>query len=93
MAEYIKRDEALKALLQVSAPTPSESYIVEKCIDKINDVPAAEVAPVRHGYWKQNPNMPTQYSCSVCGRCIEDEQCNPKQVFLYCHCGAKMDKE
>jgi hypothetical protein len=39
MAEYIKRDAALKALLQVSAPTPSESYIVEKCIEKIIRLP------------------------------------------------------
>ena len=43
MAEYIKRDAALKALCQVSAPTPSESYIVEKCIEKINRLPMMEV--------------------------------------------------
>ena len=43
MAEYIKRDAALKALLQVSAPTPSESYIVEKCIEKINRLSMMEV--------------------------------------------------
>lgn len=46
MAEYIERDVALNALCQVSAPTPPESYIVEKCIDKINDVPAADVVEV-----------------------------------------------
>ena len=43
MAEYIKRDAALKALCQVSAPTPDESYIVEKCIEKINRLPMMEV--------------------------------------------------
>ena len=43
MAEDIKRDAALKALCQVSAPTPSESYIIEKCIEKINRLPMMEV--------------------------------------------------
>lgn len=43
MDEYIKRDKALNALCQVSAPTPFESYIVEKCIDKVNNVPAEDV--------------------------------------------------
>ena len=43
MAEYIKRDAALRALCQVSAPTPDESYIVEKCIEKINRMPMMEV--------------------------------------------------
>jgi hypothetical protein len=43
MAEYIKRDAALRALCQVSAPTPSESYIVEKCIEKVNRLPMIEV--------------------------------------------------
>ena len=43
MAEYINRDAALKALAQVSAPTPDESYIVEKCIEKINRLPMMEV--------------------------------------------------
>lgn len=43
MDRYIGIDAALSALCQVSAPTPSESYIVEKCIDKINGLPILEV--------------------------------------------------
>ena len=43
MVEYIKRDAALRALCQVSAPTPDESHIVEKCIEKINRLPMMEV--------------------------------------------------
>lgn len=45
MAEYIDRDELLKELCTVSAPTPSESWIVEKCIEKVNEHPTADVVP------------------------------------------------
>ena len=45
MAEYIDRDELLKELCTVSAPTPSESWIVEKCIEKVNEQPTADVVP------------------------------------------------
>ena len=46
MAEYIDRDELLKELCTVSAPTPSESWIVEKCIEKVNEQPDADVVEV-----------------------------------------------
>ena len=36
---YIERETVIKELASVLAPTPSESYIVEKCIDKVNGVP------------------------------------------------------
>ena len=45
MAEYIDRDELLKELCTVSAPTPSESWIVEKCIEKVNEQHTADVVP------------------------------------------------
>ena len=48
--EYIEREAAIKELCQVSAPTPSESYIVEKCIGKIDNMPAADVIKSRELY-------------------------------------------
>ncbi len=60
MAEYIKREAALKALCQVSAPTPDESYIVEKCIDKINRLPMMEVVRCKDC---------TEYGLEKQGRC------------------------
>lgn len=59
--------------------------------EDIKAAPIVDAEPVVHGYWKQNPNMPTQYSCSICRRHIEDMMCNPNKYFPYCHCGAKMD--
>lgn len=59
MAEYIKRNAALKALRQVSAPTPDESYIVEKCIEKINRLPKMEVVRCKDCKYRYTPNSPT----------------------------------
>ena len=63
MAEYIKRDAALRALCQVSAPTPDESHIVEKCIEKIYRLPMMEVVRCKDckhyqtgRYWCSHPN-------------------------------------
>ena len=92
MDEYIKKETVLNALCTVSAPTPTESWIVEKCIEKVNEVFADDVAPVVHGRWIfKNDNC----GCSVCMKCLSYDG---NGVILdlshlpYCpHCGARMD--
>ena len=65
----------------------------------ILDIPAADVAPVRHGRWKKSKGneRPTEngfvhdyrYICDCCGwGCC----CETKLDFRFCpNCGAKMD--
>ena len=57
----------------------------------ISDVrlPAADVAPVRHGCWvKEKSDVLIHWHCSVCEKCYFLEEPNAD----YCpHCGAKMD--
>lgn len=70
----------------------------EEIIDALENLPAADVAPVRHGRWipeicesvsKRNRLIRYRvYSCSVCGRN------NGRAPQIYCpNCGAKMDLE
>lgn len=78
--EYIDREKA-KRLLHIEY-----AYAAEQLLD---EVPAADVAPVVHGRWSSfldgDHIMPERYyRCSRCGR-VESRQ-QP-----YCHCGAKMD--
>jgi DNA-directed RNA polymerase subunit RPC12/RpoP len=58
------------------------------------DIPAADVAPVRHGRWELSPRPASiglgewPYRCSKCGMplvALEPDQAP------YCHCGARMD--
>lgn len=94
MAEYIKR-EALKEHLYggkfqegcAGCDEPGEGCI-ECIVDEIDNFPAADVAPVRRGYWKRDQdNRPT------CSECSEE----PYRKSNYCppnycpNCGAKME--
>ena len=62
-------------------------------------IPAADVAPVRHGRWVslRKGDWTSVYECSECkrketvgcDRSKADEQV--KRLYPYCHCGAIMD--
>ena len=83
MDDYIRR-EAAKAQIR-KAYTRIEDRVAINCV--INDVPAADVAPVRHGQWIKNDNG--TWSCERCHSWIPDEQHYYARFCLYC--GAKMD--
>lgn len=79
MAEYIDREKA-KRLLHIEY-----AYAAEQLLDEI---PAADVAPVVHGVWvcvnKIDPI--SGYRCSKCRRRVGFD------LTPYCpNCGAKMD--
>ena len=89
--EYIEREALVERLKK------------EECdcewLWAILDIPAADVAPVRHGRWKKSKGneRPTEngfvhddrYVCDCCGwGCC----CETKLDFSFCpNCGAKMD--
>ena len=56
----------------------------------IDEIPAADVAPVVHGRWEKQSGL---YSCSECGKtCPYDVQADVIEYWAcnYCpHCGAK----
>lgn len=91
MAEYIEREAAKKAIADSDLiPKYAENNcpVTDKIIDSI---PAADVAPVRHGRWihEETEGGFHNWSCSRCGRGMSN---NPEGIDLYCyHCGAKMD--
>ena len=81
MDEYIKR-KAVIDLITRRYENP------EICTQEINSIPAADVAPVRHGRWVYPIGMAWNYVCSECGKSIGVIK------HKYCpNCGAKMDLE
>ena len=105
MAEYIER----KAALEICAKAYQDRLqMADYCGDtvawninaEIKNIPAADVALVKHGRWKllRKGDWTSVFVCSVCGRretIAESESYNsqlkmPKK-YPYCHCGAKMD--
>ena len=55
----------------------------------VDEIPTADVAPVRHGYWvKEKRDVLIHWHCSACKECFYLDMPNAE----YCpRCGAKMD--
>lgn len=95
--EYIEREAAKRALriwiteCVIDGDTESADRFRD-CIDMLDSLDAADVAPVVHGRWKQSDFIPGVHACTVCG-----SQKNPNfrigfGAWNYCpNCGAKMD--
>ena len=92
MAEYIDR-EAVNRISFTDAVLIDGEVRIEKIalVRDIEKLPAADVAPVRHGVWervltsKNAAKWSSKVSCSVCHNA-------GYKRFNYCHnCGAKMD--
>ena len=83
MTEYIEREAALMKLMQDGRSA--------KNLQSISDMPAADVAPVRHGRWEEASDG----DGIVCPFCRTDF-CTiiyDTEYFNYCpNCGAKMDE-
>ena len=91
MAEYIEREYAVDAVVDVYYNTPDINLSCEKFETAIFKIPAADVAPVRHGCWervipsKSAAKWSTRVSCSNCHSAgYAHHKCCP-------NCGAKMD--
>ena len=86
MAEYIEREAVIRVVNEQSSFTMTRSGL----IDSISKLPAADVAPVRHGQWE--PGNPI---CPICGGnkfkdLDADIWCDWQPDFCP-NCGAKMD--
>lgn len=94
MTDYIKREDALKAV---------DAFIgTDPIADRIKLIPSADVAPVRHGRWDVREPMPMHdikgnlswgnwYVCTGCGFATTAIEGHITQ-YKYCpSCGARMD--
>ena len=90
MSNYIEREAVLAYPIRkdkCDRKHANEHFIlgIESVIEFVENLPAADVAPVRHGrlYLAED----AVFRCSECGRiCYELDA-------PYCYCGARMDKE
>ena len=86
MAEYIER-EALLADIDAAMENAGMGYVIGQTLKRyVKRVPAADVAPVRHGRWERTADGAAL--CTACKR-----KMNPYQYgYAFCSlCGAIMD--
>ena len=82
MAEYIEREAAIQSVKHAWAKGLEPSQYIEI-------IPAADVAPIRHGRWGVDG---VYVVCSVCNRLTLSPIVKQLPTFKYCpNCGARMD--
>lgn len=91
MAEYIDREEA-KNLLELAL---EDDWEVRYAEDRLDEIPAADVAPVKRGKWirdwlvARGDDVQWVFICSECGMFTYTTT-----LHEFCpHCGAKMYEE
>ena len=88
MTVYIKREDAIDAVLDVYYNTPDIDLSGGRLEAAILNIPAADVAEVRHGRWLCVDTDTEQFF--LCNRCKKKEYWESN----YCpNCGAIMDVE
>ena len=99
MAEYIEKATLLSRAIIPSICScvqgPTAERLKKFCIDTVNNVSAADVAPVVHGRWirfKEHDSCYVHMRCSECSAYWSDP--SHADSFRYCpNCGAKMGGE
>lgn len=87
MTEYIEREAAIAAIMS----EPPDAHYPHWYADKIKPIPAADVAPVRHGRWISNEGD-VLFHCSECETQISTSWDYDDLQWCYCtNCGARMD--
>lgn len=87
MSDYIKRETILNHYKKCSFA------MVKAVIAYIENLPAADVVPVKHGTWEKT-NMDGFLRCSACHDCYIEEIWldGERERWNFCpHCGTKMD--
>lgn len=86
--EYIDLEETVTTLKHNSQKYFSsfhKGYV--QAIEDLADIPAAKVAPVRHGRWETG-----YFHDRVCSCCTHPDNDLEERAHRFCpHCGAKMD--
>ena len=91
MAEYIKRENVLAKIDEfvkqnIAHGFPVDVFDIEMMKKMVEELPAADVAPVVHG------RSVNGCQCSVCGDRHGPYNSRHRPYYNYCpNCGAKMD--
>ena len=90
--EYIKRTDAVKIAEKYGLANGSvlgrHTGLADCIASETSELPAADVAPVVHGWWKKVRKSRSTWECSVCGTKVGAFFAGCSQ-YCYC-CGAQM---
>ena len=108
MTVYIKREDAIDAVLDTYYNTPDIDLSGERLEAAILNIPAADVATVQRGRWEFGKDLPDSFGsinknkyhlyCSECrnqafNKTVDNDYDFDMDTPFCPWCGAKMDKE
>ena len=91
--EYITKDNIFDIVFgEFCARSDETEQVLNDIIEQVRAIPAADIAPVRHGEWIVcGDGLYVPYLCSHCGKTVPAILIE-KYSHNYCpNCGAKMD--
>lgn len=91
--EYIEREKLRQAFLtDLQSLSSWDVSLFKLLMIEIDEVPSADVAPVRHGRFRSLTFSGDTIICSECKIAYNIFETNGAENFNFCpHCGAKMD--
>lgn len=89
MAEHIKRETLINHLDACMDTIWKPEIVALKCF--VEGIPAADVAPVRHGRWVMSSDRPDTIICTCCDNAFDVWKADIKRHHYCPNCGAKMD--
>ena len=106
--KYIDAEAAIKVIQNI-ANLYHETYVsnaraetVEGCLKAVNEIPAADVVEVKHGYWVDadgnfvnldDDGCPVKSAwCSVCNDWLTASDEYPTRGYYCPNCGTKMEE-
>lgn len=91
--EYIDRELAFDMITDLAgmATTKAAYAAIWKSAKQLNEVPTADVAPVKHGHFRRLTFSGDTIICSECKMAYNIFETNGAENFNFCpHCGAKI---
>ena len=90
MIEYIEREAVIESIMS----EPQDAHYPYWYADNIKAIPADDVAPVRHGRWKERKSFHAEGGIvAKCSACQKDVQYLGNPLKFCPNCGAKMGGE
>lgn len=99
MSDYIDRQAAIDAICEHGTNLErrgitvlSVANVKQIMVDLLENLPSAEVEPVKHGRWTPVTNGRGGFECSMCHSYAPSYQDGVEWLSRYCpNCGAKME--
>lgn len=92
--DYVERNKIMEALLDWAVCLNNPDTLSRSdALFIIDNIEAADVAPVVHGRWAMHSDRPDTLICSICDHAFDVWKHDIDRMHYCPNCGSKMDAE